>query len=210
MKVCLFLLVTLFCVSNILAQFPPPKRPFGHTLYKGGLVNFEFFYSYQCPHAAHSFQSTLKKLSTYYSSNLTLTVAPFALYYHLNDFYATLCTEAAVSITKESLFWQYLDTVFNNQAKFSNGVTADMTRNQIYDLFFTLLGSVGGFSKQQFQTAIASGDLITNVGHALDYASIKKGVWLSPSYFVNGVQVVQADSTWDFDAWKKFLDPLFA
>jgi len=209
MKVYLLLIIAFFCVAT-LAQFSPPKRPYGHSLYKGGLVTFEFFYSYQCPHAAHSFQNTLKKLSAYYGSNLTLTVIPFSLYFHLSDFYATLSIEAAVSITKENMFWQYLDAVFNSQAKFTNAVTADMTRNQIYDLFFSILGPIGGFSKQQFNAAVSDANVVVAVGHGFDYASAKRGIWLSPSYSVNGVQVVQADSTWDFDAWRKFLDPLLA
>jgi len=107
------------------------------------------------------------------------------------------------------MFWQYLDTLYNNQAKFTNGATTDMNRGQIYDLFFSLLGPVGGFSKQQFQNAVASGAIVTTTCHGFDYASAKRGIWLSPSYSVNGVQIIQADSTWDFDMWKKFLDPLF-
>ncbi|XP_076955184.1 uncharacterized protein LOC143629926 [Bidens hawaiensis] len=170
-------------------------------------VFIEAYFDPVCPDSRDSWPP-LKQAVDYYGSGLvSLIVHPFPLPYHDNAF----ITSRALHIVNElntSATYRLLEAFFNNQERFYNAQTLNMSRVAALDQVIRLASSTLGNS---MQSAIKSGfrDSKTNIKTRVSFKyGCLRGVYGTPFFFVNGFLLPVSDDAIDYDGWRKIIDPL--
>ncbi|KAL5723074.1 hypothetical protein ACHQM5_006518 [Ranunculus cassubicifolius] len=191
------------------AMFIPQKMDgfaykYGPQLEKSLLV--EAFLDPVCPDSRDAW-SPLYKILNHYGDRLWLIVHPFPLPYHDNSFLISRVLHIVHSL-KSSETFRVLDLLLTNQEIFYNRETRDLSRDEVVDRVVNLVGNEGYSS---FMSGIRSGlndsetDLLTRV--SFKYGCLR-GVFGTPTFFVNGFPLPDSGSALDYNGWRKIIDPL--
>ncbi|KAI4366288.1 hypothetical protein MLD38_022181 [Melastoma candidum] len=196
--------------SLVTSQSLPPARydGFVYTDCRFGSdgVMIEAFLDPVCPDSRDSWVP-LKKAVQYYRPRVSLVVHLLPLPYHDNAFGASRALHIVNMLKNDSTF-PLLELFFNEQEKFYNSQTMNMSRASIVKSLTKFSTQVVGNS---YYSAIEAGfnnrttDLKTRVSFKY---STSKGVDATPSFFLNGFLLPGAGSPIDFKGWKTFIDPL--
>ncbi|GAB2289256.1 hypothetical protein Dimus_023561 [Dionaea muscipula] len=169
-------------------------------------ILIEAFFDPVCPDTRDSWPP-LKKALDFYGPRVSLVVHTFPLPYHDNAF----VTSRALHIVNDlnpSLTYPLLESFFKNQELFYNQHTSNMTKIAIVNDLIALVTETVG---HKYYSAVKSGfsnrltDLKTRI--AFKYGCTR-GVFGTPTFFVNGFAIPDAGSSIDYNGWKKIIDPL--
>ncbi|GFP79520.1 hypothetical protein PHJA_000095500 [Phtheirospermum japonicum] len=171
-----------------------------------GQVFIEAFFDPICPDSRDSW-TPLKKVIQQYSSRVKLVVHMFPLPSHDNAFTASRALHI-VNNLNSSATYRLLEAFFEHQEQFYDNTTFYLSRANIVD-------RITKFSTQAlgvyFRPSIESGfndtrtDSVTRVG--FKFGCIR-GVYGTPSFFVNGFPLKNEGSTMNYNEWRQVLDPL--
>jgi len=209
MKLALVLVVVLAVLAQ--SQIPIPNRYDGFSL---GDVNspilFEAFFDLLCPDCAAAWPN-VKDVINYYNpsgqaSKLHFILHTFPLPYHHNAFYAG--QGAHVMNAGSDNLWQYVDTMFENQATYWDGATDSSTPAQVRQDMAKLVESKTGFPQNSFINGLNNDTLNEDTRISWKYGC-SRGVAWTPAFFVNGISVL-ADPSWTLADWRMLLDPLLS
>ena len=141
---------------------------------------------FQCPACAH-YAPMITKLKTDYKDSLRIVFRHFPLTNtHKN---AQAASQAAHAASKQGKFWEYHDVLYKNQAAWSASDEATSA--------FTDYASQLGLNIDQFLADMNSEETL-NVIQAHREGGIKAGVPGTPTFHVNGRQVVNPTTYEDF------------
>ncbi|XP_043708725.1 uncharacterized protein LOC122657970 [Telopea speciosissima] len=213
----LILLSALLFVCNlpawmIHAQVSIPAK-FDGFVYKNSLTHadtimIETFFDPVCPDSRDAWPP-LKRVLDYYGTRISHIVHPFALPYHDNAF----VTSRALHIVNKlnaSATYDLLEEFFKDQEMFYNQQTKQMSRASVVDQIVRFVTKIVG---DDSLSAVASGfndrstDLATRVSFKY---GCSRGVAGTPSFFVNGFLLPNADSALDYNKWRSIIDPLIS
>eukprot|EP01100_Stratorugosa_tubuloviscum_P006559 TRINITY_DN281_c0_g4_i1.p1 TRINITY_DN281_c0_g4~~TRINITY_DN281_c0_g4_i1.p1 ORF type:complete len:213 (-),score=99.42 TRINITY_DN281_c0_g4_i1:216-854(-) len=210
MKSVFYLVIFSFfsCFYFVNCQFQPiPSTYDGYT--KSGNANakilWEAYFDLECPDSAQSWTTVKKVLTTYNENQLRLIVHLFPLPYH---FYAYTTARASVVINQinPSVFWKWIDVIFDNQAQFFNSATQNQTYNEVLDQLADLVESELAINKTTFLNGMH--DSSTDSAARLSWKfGAGRSVFGTPIFAVNGV-LTQADQTWTTQRWIALFDSL--
>jgi protein-disulfide isomerase len=152
-------------------------------------VTLEVYADFQCPICGQFDRGTLKQIEDKYVKNGKARIV-FNHYAFIGD-ESTRAAEASECANEQGKFWEYADTVFNNQAgenqgafsdanleKFAQQVGLDMTKYKICMDQHTYLGKV----------------------QASTQAGSQRGINSTPTLFINGQMAVGAISLARFES----------
>lgn len=209
-SICFALSVVLFMIDSCQSDPIAPPIPVDNT--EPGIryrpaptrpkVSLEIFIELNCPYSEEGLPIVQQVADYYGSSQLDLIVHELPLPYHRNGF---LCTQGLYLIEAnlpETTF-AYMEAVLARNSDFSTANTFNKTEAEVLDMLADIAVSSTGVDKTFFTSQI--GNYRTQAIHAWKYA-VKRNQAGTPSYSVNGVDLVGESPT--FDDWIAFLDPL--
>ncbi|KAF8022662.1 hypothetical protein BT93_F0240 [Corymbia citriodora subsp. variegata] len=194
------------------AQSLPPSKFDGfvyaeHRVDSGTIV-IEAFLDPVCPDSRDSWPP-LKQAVDYYGPRVWLVVHLLPLPYHDNAYVASRALNI-VNMLNTSATFPLLELFFKEQVKFYNAQTLNMSKASVVSYIANFATQVVANS---LKSAVVSGfentqtDLKTRVSFKY---SASRGVFGTPTFFVNGFSLSDSDSTIDYDGWRSIIDPLIA
>ncbi|OIV97582.1 hypothetical protein TanjilG_12339 [Lupinus angustifolius] len=203
-----FKLLILF-KSGAADYIPPAKSDgFGYKTHSINLdsILIEVFYDPLCPDSRDSWPP-LKKTLHHYGHQVSLVVHLLPLPYHDNAFVASRALHI-VNGLNTSATYPLLEWFFENQDKFYNAATRNLTRASIVEEIVKSATEVVGKS---YHSSIKNGFNDTHTDHltriSFKYAA-SRGVYGTPFFYVNGFLLPDNGAAVDYNAWRKVLDPL--
>ncbi|XP_010061103.2 uncharacterized protein LOC104448872 [Eucalyptus grandis] len=194
------------------AQSLPPAR-FDGFVYAEHRVDartvvIEAFLDPVCPDSRDSWPP-LKQAVDHYGPRVWLVVHLLPLPYHDNAYVASRAL-SIVNLLNTSATFPLLELFFKEQVKFYNAQTVNMSKAAVVNYIANFATQVVANS---LKYAVLSGfqnsqtDLKTRVSFKY---SASRGVFGTPTFFVNGFSLPDSDSTIDYDGWRSIIDPLIA
>ncbi|CAK7346128.1 unnamed protein product [Dovyalis caffra] len=208
------LLLHFFSVNlsklTVRAQNLPPARydGFVYENRQGDLdsILIEAFYDPVCPDSRDSWPP-LKEALKHYRSRVWLVVHLLPLPYHDNAFVASRALHIANTLNSSFTF-PLLEQFFKHQEKFYNAKTSNLSKVSIVkEIVKFATVAVGNSYCSAFESGFndRQTDLKTRVSFKY---STSRGVFGTPSFFVNGFLLPDTGSPLDYNGWRRIIDPL--
>ncbi|CAN8234512.1 unnamed protein product [Cochlearia groenlandica] len=200
-----------FAGTQLNAQLVPPARRDGFVYPPGRRVDpdsvlIEAFFDPVCPDSRDAWPP-LKKALEHYGSRVTLLLHLLPLPYHDNA-YVTSRALHIVNTFKANAIFTLLEGFFEHQAMFYNAQTKLLSRPEVVERIVEL-GTVvlGNSYRHVFKSGFndTKSDRATRVSFKY---SASRGVYGTPTFYVNGFVLPDADSPLDLGGWRKIIDPL--
>jgi hypothetical protein len=177
-------------------RYPAEPRP---------AVRFDYFVDMTCPDGQNSWP-IIRELQQYYgSTQLDVVFQQIQAPYHRNGF---LVSQGLYVIQQElpDRIFDYVDEILRDVQRFTHGNTVNKTETQVISDVADAAVASTGIDKDLFISELPSYRSFAISSYK--YAA-RRGVAATPTYFVNGVDVVVGTNyVPSFDDWKTFLDPL--
>ncbi|KAK8596609.1 hypothetical protein V6N12_065092 [Hibiscus sabdariffa] len=209
-EACAVHLGTVLAIDVGFFQSLPPAKYDGF-LYTNNRVDsdtilIEAFFDPVCPDSRDSWPP-LKQAIHHYGSRVSLIVHLLPLPYHDYAF-ATSRALHIVNLLNPSATFRLLDSFFEYQERFYNAQTSNKSRDAVINEISEFTAEAVGNS---YYSAIVSGfndrktDLKTRVSFKY---SASRGVFGTPTFYINGFALPDSGSTIDYMGWRSFIDPL--
>ncbi|KAE9603520.1 hypothetical protein Lal_00002473 [Lupinus albus] len=211
-SIVMLLLLSQFLIlfKTVAADYIPPAKSdgFGYKIrsIKLDSILVEAFYDPLCPDSRDSWPP-LKNALHHYGHRVSLVVHLLPLPYHDNAFVASRALHI-VNGLNTSATYPLLEWFFENQEKFYNVPTRNLSRASIVKKIVKSATEVVGESHYK---SIKNGfndtdtDILTRI--SFKYAA-SRGVYGTPTFFVNGFLLPDSGDSVNYTAWRKVLDPL--
>ncbi|XVF63638.1 hypothetical protein PTKIN_Ptkin09bG0102700 [Pterospermum kingtungense] len=205
---CLFVFVNV-CQRTVKAQSLPPAKYDGF-LYTNHLVDsdaikIEAFFDPVCPDSRDSWPP-LKRAIQYYGSRVSLIVHLLPLPYHDYAFATSRAMHIANLIGPCATF-RLLERFFEHQETFYNAQTSNKSKEAVVNEIIKFTAEVIGSSYSVIESGFndRKTDLKTRVSFKY---SASRGVFGTPSFYVNGFALPDSGSPIDYNGWRSVIDPL--
>ncbi|KAH7352141.1 hypothetical protein KP509_19G031900 [Ceratopteris richardii] len=211
-----FLILSIFWVPFIrtTAGIPIPPRYdgfiFSDTSSSSSPVLLEAFIDPLCSDSADAWP-TVKRIAQHFQDDLMLIVHPFPLPYHHNAFFACRAMHI-INKLNSTLTYPLLELFFENQDSFSTSGTIEETPSSVIERIVELAtNSFSNLVSSGFESDFKAGfsdpgmDMMTRISFKFGCSRVVVG---TPYFFVNGIPVYDADSSWNFIQWAELIEPL--
>ena len=187
----------------------PPKRV-GTKLFKHAepALEIEGFYDFCCPYSKKSFEMIYDNVINaapageveFIFQNVVQPWHPQSAYMH----------EAALAVRAldETKYFPFAKKLFARQVEFFDAHVWDMSRAQIYDALVEIASEFvdAAAMKEKLARAIVEGSLNTGNSATLELKWATKyhrvrGVHVTPTIFLNGIEAPDVSSGWDQGQW---------
>eukprot|EP00980_Cylindrotheca_fusiformis_P004378 scaffold925_cov129-Cylindrotheca_fusiformis.AAC.31 len=189
------------CGSSLTKTAPQPK------------IQIECFLDLICPFSAKMFGTLYEKVIPTLDEEISITIHHVIQPWHPQG---TMVHEAALALKQVApesypAYVNAIYTAFNGTGKFKDEDTWNKTRLQIYDDLLELIPD--GVDQNSVKALLVPTGKGGNEGNAMTQ-EVKwackfhrtRGVHVTPTVFVNGVEAGVISSSWTEDDWKKFLE----
>ncbi len=187
---------------------PIPKRPSGYV--KGAastLLQIEAFVDIQCPYSKKSWPTLLAVSDHYGPEKVQLRVQMLSMANHRQSWDVTKAI-FAVAGADSALFFPLATFLYERQEQFFNGPFKKRTEVDLYDLIVRLLTEYGyQTDPTKFIERLESND-VYDAAKVPSRIAFSRGVWSTPTFFINGAEVTQLGSSSTLEDWNKILEPL--
>jgi protein-disulfide isomerase len=190
--------------------FPTPKRPCGYKIGSGdALVQVEAFVDIECPFSKKAWPTLLDVANHYSETEVSLTVYPYILCDHRQSWDIT---KAAVLLAQGDpmRFWQFFGYLYMRQDEYANQAFDKKARVDLYDL---LAAYAADFADQTDKSAFLqqlNSDAVENQAKMPIRYGITRGVWSTPTFFINGAESTDLSSSSTIADWQQRLDNLLS
>jgi protein-disulfide isomerase len=187
---------------------PIPKRPSGYV--KGAasaLLQIEAFIDIQCPYSKKAWPTMLAVSDYHGPEKVQLRVQMLSMANHRQSWDVTKAI-FAVAGADSALFFPLATFLYTNQEKFWNNEFKQRTEPDLYDLIGDLLADYGyKTDRTEFIKRLESDDVF-GAAKVPSRIAFSRGVWSTPTFFINGAEVTQLGSSSTLEDWNKILEPL--
>ncbi|CAE5964289.1 unnamed protein product [Arabidopsis arenosa] len=207
----LLFLVVVVIETRVQAQLVPPVKqdgfvyPLGHR-FDPDTILIEAYFDPVCPYSRDSWPP-LKQALHHYGSRVAFLLHLLPLPYHDNAYVTSRALHIVNTVNANATF-SLLEGFFKHQSLFYNAKTNLLTRAAVVEKIVELGTVTLGKS---YQSVLKSGfsdkksDRATRV--SFKYSG-SRGVYGTPTFYVNGFVLSDAASPSNFGGWKKIIDPL--
>ena len=205
-----FFLFSLF-LGYTRGQLPIPSHPDGFTYKNGSFsapIQIDFHVDLLCPDCKASFPTMLQVAERYGDDTLRLNTHSFPLPYHRNAYLAATGSQAVVNENEDDMvFYTWAQGMFDNQEKFLNDATEDMTVDEIISMYGDVAED-SGLKKKVITTGLKSKEVDGQTRVSWKYGC-SRGVASTPTFFINGV-TVNASPSWTVKDWSQLIDSILS
>ena len=187
---------------------PIPNRPSGYRLGSfDAPVQIEMFFDIECPFSKKGWQTILEVMSAYSADQTHLVLQPMTLGNHRQSWDAT---KAAIAVADRNTgkFINFVSYLFEHQTEFANEAFKDKTQTDLQNLLADYAISTTEWSdKERFIQKLNSKEIYNQARIPARFAAVK-GVWSTPTYFINGAEATDLSSKSTVEDWKNLIDSL--
>lgn len=187
---------------------PIPKRPSGFV--KGNAsagLQIEAFVDIQCPYSKKAWPTLLEVADHYGPNVVQLRVQLLSMANHRQSWDVTKAI-FAVADANSDVFFNLTTFLYAHQEQFFNGPFKQRTQVDLYDLIVRLLAEFGyQADRTEFINRI-EGDDVFAAAKIPSRSAFSRGVWSTPTFFINGAEATQLSSSSTLEEWSKILAPL--
>ena len=187
---------------------PIPRRSSGYV--KGGtsaLLQIETFVDIQCPYSKKAWPTLLAVSDHYGAEKVQLRVQLLSMANHRQSWDVTKAI-FAVAGADSKLFFPLATYLYEHQEQFFNGVLKQLTQLDLYDLIVRLLTEYGyQTDRTEFIKRLES-DEVYAAAKIPSRLAFSRGVWSTPTFFINGAEATQLSSSSTIEDWNNILEPL--
>ena len=187
---------------------PIPQRPSGYRLGEGNApVQIEMFFDLECPFSKKGWQTILQVVKAYSPEQLYLILQPMTLGNHRQSWDATRAAIAVAGDDSEK-FVSFVNYILDRQAEFANEASKDRTQTQWQEMLADYAIDATAWSdKDKFIKLLNSKDIYSQARIPARFAA-QRGVWSTPTYFINGAEATDLSSQSSLADWQKQIDSL--
>jgi len=189
---------------------PIPKRLSGYT--RGGVnapVHIEAFVDIQCPYSKKAWPTLLAVADHHGPEKVQLRVQLLSMANHRQSWDMTKAI-FAVAGTDAEIFFKLATFLYERQEQFFNGPFKQRTQLDLYDLIVSLLTEYGyQTDRAEFIKRLESDDVFA-AAKLPSRVAFSRGVWSTPTFYINGAEVTQLSSSSTPEEWNKILEPLLS
>lgn len=187
---------------------PIPRKPSGFFFgSKDANVQIDAFVDIQCPHSKRAWPSILGLWEEYSCGQICITVHLITLSNHRQawDISKGLFAYAGDDSGK---FFGFASYLYDRQEEYYNGPFRDKTHQDLLNQIAEYAYDHARFDKAKMLELIETNEVYTDARTPIRYASTK-GVWATPTFFLNGSDLIgklSEDPT--MEEWKALIEPL--
>lgn len=205
---------------------PVPSRPSGFRWGSGDAsVQVEVFIDLECSFSKKAWPTVLalanhyegdsgtdtrsESVSESFANRIGITAHPIVLCDHRQSWDLT---KAVVAIAADDPLraWQFIGHLYQHQADYALDAFDHKTRQDLWQLIKDLIS--------KFDPALSNSDLVQQISDeagavasrakaSVRYA-INRGVWSTPTIFINGSPVPELESSSTLTDWRTVIDPM--
>ncbi|MGF1460313.1 MAG: DsbA family protein [Leptolyngbyaceae cyanobacterium] len=191
-------------------SIPVPTRPSGYRLGSGeAQIQIDAFIDLECPFSKKAWPTMLALTNQEPNDRLAITTHPMVLCDHRQSWDLTKAV-TAIAGDDASTAWKFISYLFKRQEEYHGAAFDDKTRQ---DLLTWIRQCLGEFDATAVPDAILQeiadeGSELASRAKVSVRHSISRGVWSTPTFFINGSVVPQLESSSTLDEWQDFLQSL--
>ena len=189
---------------------PIPSRPSGYKLGDANApVIVEIFFDLECPFSKKGWQTVTKVIKADSTEKVCWIFQPMGLSNHRQSWDAT---KAAIAVAGQDTqkFIDFVSYLFEHQSEFANEASKDRTQTQWHELLADYaLDATDWSDKKQFVEQLNSKEIYAQARIPARWATIK-GVWSTPTYFINGAEATDLSSQSSVEDWQQAINELLA
>ena len=189
-------------------SIPIPPRPSGYRLGNANApIIIEMFFDLECPFSKKGWQTIQEVVKIYTSEQLHLILQPMTLGNHRQSWDAT---KAAIAVAGDdtSKFIDFVSYIFDRQAEFANEASKDRTQTDWHDLLASYAVNATQWQNKERFIELLNSQEIYNKARIPARFSIVRGVWSTPTFFINGAEATDLSSQSSLQNWQKAIDTL--
>ncbi|MBV6623207.1 MAG: thioredoxin domain-containing protein [Rivularia sp. (in: Bacteria)] len=187
---------------------PIPKTPPGYNWGNADApIQVEMFMDLECPFSKDAWVKVLKVANTYGEEKLRLNIEPMSLSNHRQSWDVT---KAALVVAGDDTnkFINFASYLFNHQHEYSNGAFIDKTLTDLHNLLAEYASNAANWQdKADFLQKLESEE-IYNKARIPARLTILRGVWSTPTFFINGFPAEELTSKSTVEDWQAVINPL--
>lgn len=187
---------------------PIPSKPSGYKLGDANApVIVEIFFDLECPFSKKGWQTVIEVTKAYSLDKVCWIFQPMGLSNHRQSWDAT---KAAIAVAGQDSqkFIDFVSYLFQHQSEFANEAAKDITQTQWHNMLADYAIDATEWSdKDQFIKALNSKEIYNQARIPARFATVR-GVWSTPTYFINGAEVADLSSQSSVEEWKEKIDSL--
>jgi hypothetical protein len=187
---------------------PIPNRPSGFS--KGSAsasLHVEAFVDIQCPYSKKAWPTLLAVSDHHGPEKVQLRVQMLSMANHRQSWDVTKAIFAVVGADSDQ-FFKLATFLYERQEQFFNGPFKERTEVDLYSLIVRLLAEFGYKTDlTEFIKRLESDDVFA-AAKVPSRVAFSRGVWSTPTFFINGAEVTQLSSSSTLEEWTKILEPL--
>ncbi|WP_036487977.1 thioredoxin domain-containing protein [Myxosarcina sp. GI1] len=187
---------------------PIPNKPSGYRLGNTDApVMVEMFFDLECPFSKKGW-NTLIKVVEQYRDRVYFILQPMTLGNHRQSWDAT---KAAIAVAGDDTdkFIDFVSYIYRHQEEFANEASKDKTQRDFHHLLASYAADGFGWDKQQFIDRLESKE-IYNLARIPARLAIVRGVWSTPTFFINGAEATDLSSQSSLEDWQQTIDSLLS
>lgn len=188
---------------------PIPHRPSGFLLGEpAAQVTIDAFIDIQCPHSRAAWPTLMAVMEHYKGQSISLKAHLITLSNHRQAWDMSLGLFALAQGKAED-FYPFASFMFERQEQFYNAAYLHKTHDDLRQSIADLAEDHGGVEREAFLQRMADDDIYIQARTPIRYAATK-GVWATPSFFVNNGNNVPVDHKSTVNDWIQMIEPLLA
>ena len=186
---------------------PIPHRPSGFLLGDAAAkITIDAFIDIQCPHSRRIWPTLLEVSNYYKDKSVSLRIHLITLSNHRQAWDMSLGL-FALSEADADKFYDFTTFIFERQSQFYNGRFLDKTHADLLQLVASFAQQHSGREREKFLKRMADSDINEQARTPIRYAATK-GVWATPTLFINNANKVPVDHNSTFADWQAVIEPL--
>ena len=187
---------------------PIPQRPSGYRLGNPAApVQIEMFFDLECPFSKKGWQTMMQVRSAYADNRVYLILQPMVLSNHRQSWDGTLAAIAVAGGDSEK-FVSFVSYLLDHQSEFANEAFDDRTRRDWHNLLADYAISATEWTdRDKFIELLNSKEIYSQGRIPARFAAVK-GIWSTPTYFINGAEAGNLSSQSSLANWQEQIDSL--
>ena len=189
---------------------PIPPKPSGYRIGAAHApIQVDAFIDVQCEYWRRAWPMLQRVCARYGADTVALTVHLTVISHHGQSWDVS---RAAVAVAKDDseVFARFLSFLYKRQDQYLNGASRHRSPAELHSLLAQFAGEFDpSLDKDEFLRRFDSDEVFAATKVPIRYG-ISRGVWSTPTFFINGSEASGLSSSSSVEDWQAVLDPLVA
>eukprot|EP00039_Didymoeca_costata_P007194 m.97175 g.97175 ORF g.97175 m.97175 type:complete len:204 (-) comp13584_c0_seq2:1041-1652(-) len=184
-------------------------------------VQLEVYLDYCCPFSAKLYKTVFHEVLEKANGKVAFTLRHQIQPWHPQSTYVHEAALAVKQLSGDGAFWKYSTALFEKQVDFFDANVFSLSRDAVNDMLVKLAVEVCKVPGEKMKDLLSllpeeaspghtnRGNKMTNTVKACIKHSRQRGIHVSPTCVINGIEV-DTSSSWTCEKWMEFLKPILS